>query len=238
MTELGTATPVGDWAAEYPQTARLFEQLQIDYCCGGDNTLAQACEEQGLDAGEVVAKLNQAAVEPIETSQKRWSDESAVEICNHIFQTHHAYLRRELPRLADLLDKVVAAHADTHPELHELRGVFNELRAELEPHMAKEEQILFPAIQRLEQSDTCPSFPFGSVANPMRVMEDDHDAAGIALGSLHRLTDGYRVPDDACNTWRVLLDGLRRLEADLHQHIHLENNILFPMARQLEESRQ
>ena len=157
-------------------------------------------------------------------------------MCDHIEATHHALLRQELPRLKGLIDKVAAAHGDSHPELGELRQVFAALQAELEPHMFKEEQILFPAIRQLEQAAQQPNFPFGTVANPIRMMEHEHDTAGSALAKIRELTHHFQPPDDACNTYRVMLEALHALEQDMHQHIHKENNILFPRSQQLEAS--
>lgn len=233
MTTLGTSTPAGDWVAQYPQTARTLEELQIDYCCGGDRSLAEACDEQGLDADAVAARLADAASQSSAEMQPDWTTDSPTTLCDHIEATHHAFLRQELPRLTQLVEKVADVHGDNHAELHQLRAVFAELRAELEPHMMKEEQVLFPAIRQLEQAASAPQFPFGTVANPIRMMEHEHDIAGNALKRIRNLTADFTPLDDACNTCRVMLDGLQKLEADLHQHIHKENNILFPMAQRL-----
>ncbi|HIK95094.1 MAG TPA: iron-sulfur cluster repair di-iron protein, partial [Planctomycetes bacterium] len=148
-----------------------------------------------------------------------------------------AFLKTELPRLTQLVRKVADVHDSVHPELHDVRTVFAELRSELEPHMMKEENILFPAIRLLEQSMDCPRFPFGTVANPIRMMEHEHDNAGNALKRIRELTQDFLVPVDACNTWRTMLDGLQNLERDLHRHIHKENSILFPRAEQLNAAR-
>ena len=129
---------------------------------------------------------------------------------------------------------MASAHGENHPALRQLRDVFADLRAELEPHMAKEEQILFPAVRYLEQTEQIPQFPFGTVANPIHMMEHEHDLAGTALKKIRQLTEDFHAPEDACNTYRVMLDGLRQLERDMHQHIHKENNILFPRAQQHE----
>lgn len=227
---------VADWVIEHPQTARLFEELQIDYCCGGDTTLAQACDDRGLDLDDVAGRLADAAEKSNDESNQERSEMSPGELCDQIEASHHAYLRKELPRLSDLVDKVAQVHGENHPELRELQIVFKGLRAELEPHMIKEEQVLFPAIRKMAESGGCPQSPFGTVANPIRVMEHEHDNAGAALKRIRELTAGFQAPDDACSTWRILLDGLRQLEADMHQHVHKENNILFPMAQQLEAS--
>jgi len=235
MPKLNPAT-LGEWVTVYPQTARLLDELQIDYCCGGADTLAQACEERGLDLDAVVGRLANAIVDQKADSYLNYDAMSPSELCDQIEQSHHAFLRRELPRLTELIDRVLTAHGERHPELRELQAVFRELRAELEPHMLKEEQILFPAIRQLTQRRAQPQFPFGTVANPIRVMEHEHENAGAGLKKIRALTSDFHAPQDACNTWHVLLDGLRQLESDMHQHVHKENNILFPKAQQLEVS--
>jgi regulator of cell morphogenesis and NO signaling len=234
MATLDAETPVGEWVTKYPRTARIFEEFQIDYCCGGRRPLQIACETRQIDSAEVLSKLSASVESADEVAQREWSEVSLTELCDHIEQTHHAYLKPELPRLTQIVEKVASVHGAKHPKLLRLREVFAELRAELEPHMFKEERILFPAIRELEQSACQPRFPFGSVGNPIRMMEHEHDDAGQALARIRELTAGFVVPEYACNTWRVMLDGLQNLEADLHQHIHKENNILFPRAQPLE----
>jgi regulator of cell morphogenesis and NO signaling len=236
MSQLNVQTTVGQWVARRPQTSRVFEELQIDYCCGGDRSLGQACWERRIDPASVLVQLEQTGELAVGDDDwgRNWNSAPLTDLCDHIEQTHHVYLRAELPRLTSLSAKVLAAHGQAHPELAEVQRTFAALRAELEPHMFKEERILFPAIRQLEQSNSPPQFPFGSVANPIRVMEHEHDNAGAALARIRRLTSDYRVPGDACNTYRVLLDGLAHLEADMHQHVHKENNILFPRAAQRE----
>jgi regulator of cell morphogenesis and NO signaling len=235
MSQLTTNTSVGKWVAQHPQTSRVFEALQIDYCCGGGKPLQQACLDRQLDPQQVVAELEHTLADSSESDSPDWSTASLAELCNHIVETHHAYLRTELPRLTAMLEKVVKAHGEAHPELARLQNVFAALRLELEPHMFKEEQVLFPAIGQLEQAIDRPAFPFGTVANPIRMMEHEHDDAGAALSQIQTITRGYEVPAGACNTYRALLSGLAELEADMHQHIHKENNILFPRALELEE---
>lgn len=234
MSTLNTNSTVAQWVSEYPQTACLFEELQIDYCCGGDVALHEACETKHLDANEIVRRLARAVADSQQERTENWLEAELAELCDHIQQTHHAYLRQELPRLSGLVDQVVSAHGENHPELREVQQALATLRAELEPHMFKEEQILFPAIRQLEHAANRPAFPFGSVANPIRMMEHEHDAAGSGLARIRELTDGYLPPADACNTYRVMLDSLHRLEQDMHQHVHKENNILFPRAQALE----
>jgi regulator of cell morphogenesis and NO signaling len=237
MSELNTSTPVGVWVAEFPQTSRVFQELQIDFCCGGGKPLSQVCEAKGLDPNVVAAQLDETITNSNEEPIRNWNESTLSDLCDHIEATHHAFLKTELPRLGELVNKVANVHGENHSEFIELRTIFGELRAELEPHMMKEEQILFPAIRQLESSATQPSFPFGTVANPIRMMEHEHDNAGSALKRIRDLLSGFVVPGEACNTWRAMLHGLQALESDLHQHVHKENNILFLKAQRLEASR-
>jgi regulator of cell morphogenesis and NO signaling len=238
MTILTPETPVGQWVVERPSRARLFERLGIDYCCGGAKPLDRACREKGLDVAAVLRELQAAEAADVGPDEFDAAGATMTALVDHIVATHHDYLHREMPRLAILSDQVAAAHAARHPELTELRAVFDSLREELMFHMLKEEKVLFPVIKRLEAAAEMPELPCGSVANPIRVMEHEHDDAGAALARLRALTDGYTPPADACPTYRALLAGLAGLEADLHRHIHEENNILFPCARAAEEALQ
>ena len=235
MSRLSLQTPVGDWVAALPLTSRVFEAFRIDFCCRGKQPLEQACWEQKLDPGSVLASLEFAACAPGVAAPRDWRKAPLAELCDHIELTHHAYLKSELPRLHELLEKVIGAHGGKHPDLVNLRIVFADLRGELEPHMFKEERILFPAIRLLELAPTIPAFPFGTVANPIRMMEHEHDNAGDALARIRELTDDYRAPQDACASYRALYDALRELEEDLHRHVHKENNILFPRAFEREQ---
>ncbi|MBI1313040.1 iron-sulfur cluster repair di-iron protein [bacterium] len=224
---------VGEWVTRYPAIARIFEQHGIDYCCGGARPLDAACESRDADAQSVLAEL-QAAISQTGTEfDDNFSTKTLTGMCDEIVDTHHEYLKRELSRLTQLVDKVRSVHGEAHPWLQELSAAFGRLRDELVPHMFKEEHILFPAIRTIEQSQSVPRFPFGSVDNPIHMMEHEHDAAGQALREMRDVSRNFTAPDDACNTFRVMLDGLRELELDLHQHIHKENNVLFPRASQL-----
>ncbi|REJ65731.1 MAG: iron-sulfur cluster repair di-iron protein [Planctomycetota bacterium] len=236
MTQVNLNTTVGNWVARYPQTSRVFESFEIDYCCGGGKSLEQACWDRQLDPQHVLQQIEQAINGGDEPTED-WLNAPLAKLCDHIEQTHHTYLKSELPRLTEIISKVVDAHGESHPELARLQEVFAALRAELEPHMFKEERVLFPAIRQMEHSGANASFPFGSVANPIGVMEHEHDNAGNALSKIRDLTNKYEIPADACNTYRAMLDGLRELESNMHQHVHKENNILFPRAIELEEAR-
>jgi regulator of cell morphogenesis and NO signaling len=226
-------TPVGQLVATSPRLARFFERLGIDYCCRGTTPLGQACRERGL---EVAAVLRQLGFDEDDAPDHGFDGASAlmVELIAHIVAAHHGYLRRELPRLEALADRVVAAHGARHPELHELREVLASLKEELMLHMIKEEKVLFPIITRLEAATEMPQFHSSSIVVPIQVMQHEHDEAGAALARLRALTEGYTPPEDACPTFRAMLEGLAELEADLHLHIHEENNILFPRARATE----
>ncbi|HTM50309.1 MAG TPA: iron-sulfur cluster repair di-iron protein [Bryobacteraceae bacterium] len=237
MNPIATQT-IGEIAARSMAAVRIFEEHGIDYCCGGQRSLDEVCREKGIDADALVAET-EAAGEAGQESEKDWSSAPLKELIDHIVEAHHGYLRREFPHLGRRLASVLQAHGKLHGDtLGPLANVFGSLRAELEMHMRKEEMILFPFIARAEQSSlaglpwTPP--PFGTVGNPIEVMEHEHDSAGRALEQMRRLTNQYTLPEDACNTYRALYEGLAALERDLHVHIHLENNVLFPRAIAME----
>ena len=225
---------VGDLVAHRPALSRVFEQVGIDYCCGGKKSLLEACRTKGLDPQTLLAHLEASAQglgdEPVVDALGM----SLTELANHIEQTHHAYLRSDLPRLDMLTKKVSAVHGDTEPRLHQVRETFLMLQDDMMNHMAKEEQILFPMIRQLEASAKAPGFHCGSLANPIFQMEREHDQAGGALERLGELTDGFTPPDWACNSYRAMIDGLAHIEQDMHQHVHKENNVLFPRAIDME----
>ena len=229
-TSIGRELTVGEMVVEQPSRARVFEQFGIDYCCGGKIPLAEACATRGTDLDAVLNALRESETVASPDTEKDWSRESMTSLVDHIVATHHAYLREEFPRLTKMTEKVVQVHGERHSELAEVRDVFAALRAELDIHMQKEEEVLFPMIKQLDSGVTGAASLCGTIAAPIRMMEHEHDSAGDALGRLRRLTDDFAIPADACNTYRVMLDGLATLEADLHQHIHKENNILFPKA--------
>ena len=237
MITLDPEQTVGEFVRQKPTRARVFESLKIDYCCGGKVSLVRACEKRGVDVNEVLQAIS-ANDEQADLGTLVDVDSMALtELANHIEATHHAYLREELPRLDAMTEKVARVHGDKDERLFQMRQAFIALKAELEPHMMKEERILFPIVRQLEASPERQEFHCGSVANPIRQMEHEHDQAGDALAILHESTDGYTPPEWACNTYRAMLDSLARLEADMHQHIHKENNVLFPKAVQLEHDR-
>ena len=235
---LSAQATVGDLVKANPIRSRLFEQLQIDYCCGGGVPLGEACAKRGLDVQAVLQQIEQADLQSVDDGTIVDADAmSLTGLADHIEQTHHHYMKSELPRLDAMTQKVHEVHGESDARLADVRRAFEGLFEELSQHMMKEEQILFPMIRQLESSTDLPAFHCGSVANPIRQMEFEHDNAGNALAVMRQLTDAYQPPEWACNTYRAMLDGLRQLEGNLHQHIHKENNVLFPKAIQLESER-
>ncbi|WP_298866327.1 iron-sulfur cluster repair di-iron protein [uncultured Gimesia sp.] len=239
MKPLTNESPVGQWVIDHPELILFLEELQVDYCCGGNKTLSDACHAVGVEPELLLDKLSQARrMTDKENSTTDWSTARLSDLCDHIESTHHVYLKNTLPSLCQLASKVREAHGDTHPELREVESVYRNLCDELNPHMMKEERILFPAIRLQEEATQTLSFPFGTMQNPINMMVHEHNQAGNLLSRLRELTNTYSVPEDACTSYCAFLEGLQQLELDLHQHIHKENNILFPRAAQLVSSRQ
>ncbi len=228
---------VRELALENPNATRVFERLGIDYCCGGGKTLAEACASRQVALEEVIESL--VREQPVSASRD-WSQAPLAELVQHILDTHHVYVKQEVPRLQQLAAKVATVHGQNHPEVLQIRSTFHDLSLELGNHLMKEEQILFPYIVEMDQAVTqgrpAPPCMFGSVQNPVRMMMFEHDSAGEALRELRRASSDYAVPADACVTYKTFYDALAAFEGDLHQHIHLENNILFPRALQMESA--
>ncbi len=216
-------TTLGGLVIARPALAADLDRLGLDFCCGGHQTLAEAVTEAGLDLDEVVAIIEAAPEAPAETE---W--EGIDGLVDHLEATHHAYLNDALPALTALAEKVTGVHGNNHPELTRVALLVAEIRADLEPHLMKEERVLFPMIRELAAATEAPSFHCGSLNNPIGVMLAEHDNAGALLAELRAATDGYTVPDDGCASYTLLYEGLAELEADTHLHIHEENNQLFP----------
>jgi regulator of cell morphogenesis and NO signaling len=226
MSTLTTEMTVGELAAQVPASVRVLERLGIDYCCGGGVAFDQACRERNLVPAAVRAEIDAAG--QLTQTAVDWPTAPIGSLVDHILSTHHVFTKAELPRLNDLLVKILSKHSERHGDvLQPLAEIFRGLMQELEGHLLKEEMILFPLIRSIEAGGDG-SFHCGSIHNPIRVMMMEHDSAGDALAKLRTLTNGYSAPPDACATFRAFYAGLEDLEKDLHQHIHLENNILFP----------
>jgi regulator of cell morphogenesis and NO signaling len=240
MMRLSENTTVAELAANSLAAVRVFERLGIDYCCGGKRPLADVCKDKGYDPDLVGGELDAANAAPA-APERDWNTAPLSELIQHIVSTHHEYLRRELPAVQTRLDKVYRVYNERYgPTLPGLPEVFAGLRAELEMHIRKEEMMLFPAIAAGEAAVNSgrplPRTPFGTVANPIHMMEVEHESAGEALANIREITGDFRLPENACVTYKALMSGLDELERDLHMHIHLENNILFPRAQRLEVS--
>ncbi len=235
---LTSAKTVGEIATEMPSATREFEKLGIDYCCGGSRTLDQACAQANVPVDEALARLEKSLASTPTVDGKDWQNQLLADLITHITSTHHVFVREECPRIQALAAKVVGVHGKNHPELLQVQQVFSALAEELSVHLMKEELVLFPYVVRMEEStlagETAPPAMFGTVANPVRMMVQEHDSAGDALRSLRATTNDYKAPEDACISYRTLYQALQDFESDLHQHIHLENNILFPRAVAME----
>ena len=228
MRELLTQT-VASLVTKNPDWARVFEAHGVDYCCGGHLTLQDACAKSGASVEEVLHALSEAKAVGA-PGEPDFAGMTMTALIDHILETHHAYLRGELPRLQELAGKVEQVHGQKAPKLEELRKVFSGLKSELEMHMMKEEEVLFPAIRQLENNEL-PQEQLDFLGAPMAVMEQEHENAGAALEKIRELTNNHTAPPEACNSWKALVEGLKTLEHDLFQHIHKENNILFPAVR-------
>ena len=230
---------VREVAVRIPESTRLFETLQIDYCCGGNRPLTVACATAGVEVDNVIEQLS--ALEKSEASdgaKVNFQNLSVTELITHILETHHVFTKSEMARIQALATTVIGVHGANHPELVTVGELFQRLCADLAPHMFKEENVLFPYIVAMEQAETqgqpLPFPPFGTVNNPIRMMMMEHDTAGDIVRKLRTVTSDYQVPSDACISYQTLYQALEGFEKDLHQHIHLENNVLFPKAADME----
>ncbi len=237
MIQFNTDTTVGQLVVERPARARVFEKLGIDYCCGGKRPLAELARARGLDPATVLALLEAAGSALAAGSPEiDAAGLTLAQLADHIERTHHEYVKAELPRLVEMADRVARKHAWRDGRLKEIAETVTVLANEMFSHMAKEERILFPLVRQIE-AGAADSLHCGSIANPIRQMEDEHDFAGRAVARLRELSDGFRPDAEACNTHRALLGGLEEFESDLHRHVHKENNFLFPRALALAAGR-
>lgn len=230
------STAVGQLVAERPARAKVFESFGIDYCCGGKITLEDACLKKGVRVEEVLEKLL-LADQKDEPNAQDWTKSKLKDLVEHIVTSYHDPLRQELPRVAQLADKVARVHGDNHPEMVKVSEIFNRFKTQLELHMQKEEMILFPGIVSMETTGSPQQFGCGgSVEHPIEMMGQEHDEAGAALATMRQLTHDYAPPEDACGSFKVLLFSLAQIESEMHQHVHKENNILFPRALELSKT--
>lgn len=224
-------------ALEQPATIRVFERLHLDYCCGGNRALTDACAQKGLAVEPVLASLAEAVKTP--EPEQDFTQATLNLLMRHIVSTHHAYVREELPRLLLMAERSAAKHGPAHPEIVQIGNWLQQLSSELLLHLMKEESILFPYVGALEEASQqgaeAPHACFATVESPIGAMLNEHEAAGTLLEQMRTATGGFAPPADACPTLVGLMDGLAAFERDLHRHIHLENNLLFPRAIELEK---
>lgn len=237
MTDISPAMTVGDIVARDLRSAAVFTRHGIDFCCGGRRSLDEACRARGVDPDTLVRELDDVtAVADSADDATRWPLEQVVA---RILQHHHVYVRQQIPVIQAYTHKLAAKKGAAHPEMIVLAKAFDQLAVDLEHHLAKEENILFPFIEALltarRLSHHAPRTPFGTIQNPVRVMELEHQHAGEDMRHIRAITNDYQPPADACPTWRACYLELEAFERDLHTHVHLENNILFPAAGRLEE---
>jgi len=236
MRDLSATTTVGDVVAHDPRTAEVFTRHGIDFCCGGRRTIGDVCSAEHLSSDELLSELRE-----LEARGTPPADVTAwplADLIDHIVNRHHAFVRTQHPIISTHLERIVARHGKAHPELAEVASVFSWVKDELLRHMQKEEMVLFPYIRLMDQTRRAdrpaPRAPFGSVSNPVAMMVHEHEQAANALARLNALTNGYSVPDDGCATYRAAMAAIAEFDADLRQHVHLENNVLFPAAERLE----
>ncbi|PRY01226.1 regulator of cell morphogenesis and NO signaling [Pontibacter ummariensis] len=230
---------VGELVAKDFRKAQVFKKYGIDFCCGGKRSLAQVCEQKGIDKAALEQELNALPDTKAgnETDYASWEPSF---LADYIVNVHHKYVRESIPALYEFTSKIARVHGKRHPELLEIAKHFVNVANELEAHMPKEERVLFPYIKQLDEAkkkgEKVSPPPFGSIQNPINMMEMEHEAAGSELEAIKELTSNYTIPADACATYTVAFKKLQEFEEDLHRHIHLENNILFPKALDLEKT--
>lgn len=234
---LSNETKVKEIALSNPGARHILEDAGIDYCCGGSKSLQEACLKANVSEAEILRQLRQNS-ERVEPSESRWVSAPLAELTKHIRERHHQYVRNSIPRLRELLAKIREKHGGNHRELGEIEKLFGDVAREMLMHMQKEEQILFPFIDALERASDGdgtiePPF-FQTVKNPIHSMMKEHDSAGELMRQIRDASNGYKAPADACPSYQAAYQGLEQFEKDLHLHVHLENNILFPRAVELE----
>lgn len=236
---ISSETQVRDVVKQNFNTARLFHANHVDYCCGGDKTISEACYEAGIEPDQLIKQLEKVA-EQVDPDTIYVNELPSDELCDYIVKRHHAYVKDSIPFLKRSLEKICSVHGDNHPELFEIKELFNKTAGELTMHMQKEEIVLFPYIKKMvkakKEGTLIGAAVFGSVTNPIRLMISEHEAEGKRFSEISRLSKNYAVPVDACTTYETTIHQLKAFESDLHRHIHLENNILFPRAIELELS--
>ena len=228
---------VGEIVAQNFQTARVFENFGVDFCCGGKRSISDACSEKNIDPYILINELEK--IGDINSTASHFNSWEVDFLIDYIVNNHHSYVVNSISTIEHHLLQVITAHGEKYPALSKIENLFAELKDELITHLTKEEKMLFPYIKKMQiaykNSFELPFPPFGSINNPVRIMESEHDKAGKLLEEISKLANNYVPPKDACGRFRLLYDELKDFENDLHMHVHLENNILFPKSIELEE---
>jgi len=234
VSDLANQT-LAEIVAENLRSAIVFEEYGLDFCCKGKRPLSEACAEKNVDVEEVISSLAELSQSIKSLNVNDWELDFLVD---YIINNHHQYVRRMIPVISLHADKVASVHGQNHPETIKIADLFLAVREELEGHMMKEERILFPYIKQLslakKNNEQAAPPPFGTIQNPITMMEAEHQSAGDAMSKIKELSNNFSAPADACNTFKALYSELKEFEEDLHKHIHLENNILFPKSIELE----
>ncbi|SDB95401.1 regulator of cell morphogenesis and NO signaling [Raineyella antarctica] len=229
---IDTAALIGDLVTEDPRRTRVLESYGLDYCCGGQRSLSEAATAQGLDPDRVAADLQlEGATAPL-----HWESSDLSGLAHDIVDTHHAYLWEEMPRLEALVTKVVGVHGGRHPELAHVGDLYARAVADLDPHLTREERVVFPAITRLERTQAPVRLGDGSLGEAVQRLVEEHDVVGDLFAEINRTTGGYTTPEDGCASYAAMLAGLQQMEQDLHLHVHKENNVLFPKVVELDRA--
>jgi len=229
MTEIDPNSTLASLVEESPACARVFESLGLDYCCGGDQTLATACEKERLDVDDICDRLAEARDRSDgDAADHEWNDLG--DLADHVVDAHHDYLREELPKLGDIVKTVADVHGENHPELRDVEAEYRELTAEMREHIDEEEEELFPVVGKLDRGERLSPDEAERLREAIRTFEEDHAATADRLERIAELTDDYAVPEDACPSYQSMLERLDHLERDTHMHVHKENNVLFEHA--------
>ena len=216
---------IGEIVAQDFTTATIFKEAGLDFCCGGKKTLEEACNEKGIDAAALASRLVNSGEVRTGTTHK-FNEWQPGFLCDYIVNEHHSYIRKALPDLVFYTQKIAKVHAGNHRELQEVAELFSQINRELLQHLKKEEDILFPAVKEIFSSRSERSKAV--IRKEIDAILGEHEFAGGAMDRINSLTGGYKLPEDACNSYRLTFNLLEKFEDDLHTHVHLENNILFP----------
>lgn len=225
MREKELNQTIGEIVAKNYNAATVFHKAGIDFCCGGKKTLAEACADKGIDPEGLADDIIKSESNSNGVSLK-FNEWEPSFLCDYIINVHHTFVRKNIPDLLQYTEKIAHVHGERHPELSEVTDLFRKVSDELLPHLKKEEEILFPAIKRMSAGENFDAKE--TVRAELTSLTAEHESAGSAMDRINEITGNYKVPEDACNTYRITLDLLEKFEDDLHTHVHLENNILFP----------